>query len=79
MTTCPPTIFKKAPEAFRKRAWNLIKIILEEHIICSEESLEARVVLLVEQETMKSKDTKIAAFKLERRLGGGVKVEQTTN
>jgi len=39
-------LFKKAPEAFRKRAWILINIILAGHYVCSEELLEARVVLL---------------------------------
>jgi len=39
-------LFKKAPEAFRKRAWILINIILAGHHVCNEELLEARVVLL---------------------------------
>ena len=42
----PADLFKKAPEAFRKRAWILINIILAGHYMCSEEVLEARVVLL---------------------------------
>jgi len=42
----PADLFKKTPEAFRKRAWILINIILAGHYICSEELLEARVVLL---------------------------------
>jgi len=44
----PADLFKKAPdsEAFRKRAWILINIILAGHYVCSEELLEARVVLL---------------------------------
>ena len=44
----PADLFKKAPEAFRKRAWilTLINIILAGHYVCSEELLEARVVLL---------------------------------
>ena len=39
-------LLKKAPEAFRKRSWILINIILTGHYVCSEELLEARVVLL---------------------------------
>jgi len=39
-------LFKKAPEAFRKRACIVINIILAGHYVCSEELLEARVVLL---------------------------------
>ena len=42
----PADFFKKDPEAFRKRAWILINIILAWHLVCSEELLEARVVLL---------------------------------
>jgi len=42
----PADLFKKAPEAFRKRAWILINNILAGHYVCSEELLEARVVLL---------------------------------
>jgi len=42
----PTDLFKKAPEACRKRAWILIHIILAGHYACSEELLEARVVLL---------------------------------
>jgi len=42
----PADLFKKAPEACPKRAWILIKIILARHNVCSEELLEARVVLL---------------------------------
>ena len=42
----PADLFKKTPEAFRKRAWILINIILARHYVCSEELLEARVVLL---------------------------------
>ena len=42
----PADLFKKAQEAFRKRAWILINIILAVHYACSEEPLEARVVLL---------------------------------
>jgi len=41
----PADLFKKAPEAFRKRAWILINSILTRHYVCSEELLEARVVL----------------------------------
>ena len=46
----PADLFKKAPEAFRKRAWILINIILAGHYVCSEELLEARVVLLCKTE-----------------------------
>jgi len=42
----PANLFKKALEAFRKRAWILINIILAGHYVCSEELLEARVALL---------------------------------
>jgi len=42
----PADLFKKAPEAFRERAWILINIVLAGHYVCSEELLEARVVLL---------------------------------
>jgi len=42
----PADLFKKAPEAFRKRAWILINIILAGHYVCSEKLLEARAVLL---------------------------------
>jgi len=42
----PADLFKKAPEAFRKRAWILINIILAGHYVCSEKLPEARVVLL---------------------------------
>jgi len=42
----PADLFKKALEAFRKRAWILINIILAGHYVCREELLEARVVLL---------------------------------
>jgi len=42
----PADLFKNAPEAFRKRAWILINIILSGHYICNEELLEARVILL---------------------------------
>jgi len=42
----PAELFKKAPEAFRKRAWILINIILALHYFCSEELLDARAVLL---------------------------------
>ena len=42
----PADLFKKAPEAFRKRAWILINIILAGHYVCSEKLLEAWVVLL---------------------------------
>ena len=39
----PADLFKKAPEAFRKRAWILMNIILAGHYVCSEELLEAQV------------------------------------
>ena len=39
-------LFQKAPEAFRNRSWILINIILAGNYVCSEELLEARVVLL---------------------------------
>ena len=42
----PADLFKKAPEAFRKRTWILINIILAGCYVCGEELLEARVVLL---------------------------------
>jgi len=42
----PADLFKKAPEAFWKRAWILIHIIFAGHYVCSEKLLEARVVLL---------------------------------
>ena len=42
----PPDLFKKAPEAFRKRAWILIILAGPGHCVCSEELLEARMVLL---------------------------------
>jgi len=42
----PADLFKKAPEAFRKKAWILINIILAGHYVCIEELLEARLVLL---------------------------------
>ena len=42
----PADLFEKAPEAFRKRSWILINIILAGHYVCSEELLEARVILL---------------------------------
>jgi len=44
----PADLFKKpeAPKAFRKRSWILINISLAGHCACSEELLEARVVLL---------------------------------
>jgi len=42
----PADHFKKAPEAFRKRAWIFINIVLAGHYVCSEEVLEAWVVLL---------------------------------
>ena len=42
----PADLFKQAPEAFRKWAWILINIILAGHYVCSEELLEAQVVLL---------------------------------
>jgi len=42
----PADLFKKAPEAFRKRAWILINIIVAGQYVCSEELPEARVVLL---------------------------------
>jgi len=42
----PADLFKNAPEAFRKRAWILINIILSGHYICNEELLEARVIIL---------------------------------
>jgi len=35
----PADLFKKAPEAFRKRASILINIILAGHYVCSEEPL----------------------------------------
>jgi len=42
----PADLFKRAPEAFRKRTGILINIILSGHYVCSEAMLEARVVLL---------------------------------
>jgi len=42
----PTDLFKKAPEAIRKRAWILINVIFAGHYVCSEELLKARVVLL---------------------------------
>ena len=33
----PADLFKKTPEAFRKRAWILINIIIAGHYVCSEE------------------------------------------
>jgi len=42
----PADLFKKVPEAFGKRAWILIHIILAGHYVYSEELLEVRVVLL---------------------------------
>jgi len=35
----PADLFKKAPEAFRKRAWILINIILAGHFVCAEKSV----------------------------------------
>ena len=42
----PADLFKRVPEAFRKRCWLLFNIILSDHYKCQENVLEARVILL---------------------------------
>ena len=42
----PMDLIKRSPEAFRRRCWTLINMILQGHYESNEEALEARVILL---------------------------------